>query len=146
VKILVKSLIVWFLLLAVPFQGFASATMLFCAPLESPASVTMSGSTPAPDHDHAVMLTGEHAQHDHHAQSDHALEQHDSHDASPANHHDGGKCNSCAACCFGASMGPSDSVRLPVETQQFTAVPFDTGFVPAVDLALPERPPQASLS
>jgi hypothetical protein len=152
VKILVKSLIVWFLLLAVPFQGFASATMLFCVPLESPASTTISGSVPAPDHDHdhdhdhAAMLTGEHAQHDHHAQDDHALGQHDSHDGTSGSHHDGGKCNSCAACCFGAAMGPSDSVRLPVETQQFTAVPFDTGFVPAVDLALPERPPQASLS
>lgn len=144
VKILVKSLIVWFLLLAVPFQGFASATMLFCAPIQLPASAALAGAGPAPAHDHHAMLAAQHGAHDQ-IQGDRAAGHHDADQASGAGHHDGSKCNSCAACCFGASMAASDSVRLLVEAQHFSAAPFDSGFVPAVELAFPERPPQVSL-
>jgi hypothetical protein len=129
VKILLKSLIVWLLLLAVPFQGFASATMLFCAPIQTPAAVTTAAG-----HDHHAMSMGQGAEHHHDA------------NAKAASHHDGSKCNSCASCCFGASMPPSQTSRLPVETQHFAAIPFKSGAVPTVDLALPERPPQASLT
>lgn len=144
VKILVKSLIVWFLLLAVPFQGFASATMLFCAPMQSPAALTRVSVAAAPAHDHQAMLAMQAAGHDHHGQEVHATGHH-APGASSAGHHDSGKCNACAACCFGASMAPSSSARLAVEMQHFAAAPFDTGFIPTVALALPERPPQASL-
>lgn len=144
-KILVKSLIVWFLLLAVPFQGFASATMLFCAPMQSPATVAFANVAAAPPHDHQAMLAMQAAGGDHHHAQAAQPTGDDAAGASSSGHHDGGKCNTCAACCFGASMAPSASLRLPVETQRFAAAPFDTGFVPVVELALPERPPQASL-
>jgi hypothetical protein len=145
VKILVKSLIVWLLLLAVPFQGFASATMLFCAPMYTPATVVLASVAAAPAHDHQAMLAMQAAGDGHHAQAAEATG-HDPADPSSAGHHDGGKCNSCAACCFGASMAPSASARFPVEAQHFAAAPFAIGFVPAVEPALPERPPQASLN
>lgn len=146
VKILVKSLIVWFLLLAVPFQGFASATMLFCAPMPSSDLVASAAAAPFQHHDHEAMLASQQAEHDHQISADHATAPHGVDHTSMASHHDGSKCNSCAACCFGASIPPSASVRIAFDAQHFAAVPFDTGFVPAVELALPERPPKASLA
>jgi hypothetical protein len=147
VKTLLKSLIVWLMLLAIPFQGFASATMLVCAPMQSAALVNSIAGVPAMTHDHQAMLAGERAEHDHHAANIHAkADQTNPNDESSSSHHAGGKCNSCATCCFGASMAPSHASRIPVETQQFSTIPFDNGFVPTVDLAFPERPPQASLT
>jgi hypothetical protein len=147
VKILLKSLIVWLMLLTVPFQGFASATMLFCAPIQTPTTATTTAAgVPAAAHDHHAMLMEQGAGHPHHAASDPSAHHHDSSSASAASHHDGAKCNSCATCCFGASMPPSQASRIPVEAQQFAAIPFENGFVPTVDPALPERPPQTSLN
>jgi hypothetical protein len=127
VNILVKSLIVWLMLVAIPFQGFASASMLLCAPIQAP-TVEMA----AADHDHHAMMM-EHA----------SAAPADGHDA--ANHHDGGKCNTCASCCFGATMAPGGLPRLPAEAPQLAAFHFEPGHVARVDLALPERPPQTSL-
>ena len=131
-KTVLKSLIVWVLLLAVPFQGFASATMLVCAPIQ-PASLAA-----AAPHDHHAMLAS--SGHEHHAANAGTT------DHQSAGHHAGGKCNSCASCCFGASILPSYVTSVPAATRDFAVVPFDVGFVPAVDLAFPERPPKPSLS
>lgn len=146
VKILVKSLIVWCLLLAVPFQGFASATMLFCAPLTSRDLPATAATAPSPHHDHAAMLAAQHAGHADHLSAAHGATPPGVDHPSAASHHDGSKCNSCAACCIGASMPPSASVPVAVDAQHVAAVPADTGAVPAVALPLPERPPQASLT
>lgn len=132
-NILVKSLIVWLMLVAIPFQGFASASMLLCAPMQAPA-MEMAAST---DHDHHAMLMAQAMEPDSAAPAD-------GHDA--ANHHDGGKCNTCASCCFGAAMAPAGIARLPAESPQLAAFHFEAGHVARVDLALPERPPQTSLT
>ena len=130
-KFFVKSLIVWLMLVAIPFQGFASASMLLCAPLQLPApALEMTASM---DHDHHAMVM------------DHgAAAPTDGHDA--ADHHDGGKCNTCASCCFGAAMAPAGIARLPAGSPQLAAFHFEPGHVARVDLALPERPPQTSLT
>lgn len=138
-KTLLKSLFVWLMLLAVPFQGFASATMMFCAPLDAALVSTAIAAAP---HDHHAMLAAERAQHDHHGA---VASHHDSQDSSPGHHADG-KCNSCAACCFGAAMVPSHVSPIRVDPQFFAAIPFTGGFMPTVDPTLPERPPQASLT
>ncbi|MDP3668123.1 MAG: hypothetical protein WA191_24345 [Telluria sp.] len=120
---MLKALLVWFMLLAVPFQGFASATMLLCAPLPLPLS-----SAPGVQH-------GQHAgsAHQHH-QAGAVADQSD--------HHAGGKCGSCAECCIGALIAPSCLPSLPVAAPHYVAIPFDMGEVPSVDLAFPERPPR----
>lgn len=121
-RIVLKAVLVWFMLLAVPFQGFASATMLLCAPL--PVS-----SAPSVQHE----------QHAAHAGTAH---QHHEAGAGQSDHHAGGKCGSCAECCIGALITPSYLPTLPVAAPHYVAIPFDTGEVPSVDLALPERPPR----
>lgn len=127
-------MLVWLLLLALPFQGFASATMLPCAPVQSPAAMAaapvMDMSVP---HDHQKMLAAHKAALDHHQAGDKATA-----------HHEGGNCKSCAACCPGNIM--VTAFEIVAATPHFAIVPFTTGFIPVVDLALPERPPQASPS
>jgi hypothetical protein len=139
VKVLLKSLLVWLMLLAVPLQGYASATSFLCAPLGT------APQRPAPQLDHPAMSAAQHADHMHTVAVD-TSEHHADTDKASASHHAGGKCSACSACCSGAAMAASQAARMPVQTQQFTVAPFDPGSVPAVDLALPERPPQALLT
>lgn len=136
-KTLAKSLFVWLLLLALPFQGFAAATMLPCAPMQPSAAMTTASMTMgSPHHDHQQMLAAQKAQQD--------GGQHDAQDSTSGQHHDGKNCKSCSACCPGNLMATSLSVA--VLAPHFTAIPFKTGFVPVVEVALPERPPQTSLA
>jgi hypothetical protein len=144
VKILVKSLIVWVLLLAVPFQGFASATMLLCAPMQSRDLVTLTGAASSQHHEHNSILAGQYAEMDCQVPNADATTPHGGDHYSTGVHHDSSNCNACATCCFGTSMPPS--VLVAFEAQPIAVIPFDTGFIPAVALALPERPPQASLA
>jgi hypothetical protein len=144
VKVLLKSLLVWFMLLAVPLQGYASATTLLCAPLGTASGTTVLLQATGTAHDHRAMSAARHADHMHATGADASTHQADASGKPSASHHASAKCDSCSDCCFGAVMAASQATRVPVDAQQFTFIPFDPGSVPAVDLALPERPPQAS--
>ncbi len=135
-KALLRSLLLWFLLAGVPFQGFAAATMLFCAPLPAPpAHVAMDMSQP---HDHAAMLAAQ-------AVGDLAHQGHDgSHHGDASTGH--AKCASAAACCTGAPLAPSLSAAMPPADACFATVPFESAAPAAVDLAGPERPPKFLLA
>lgn len=150
VKTLLKSLIVWLMLLAIPFQGFASATMLVCAPMESMPQLAVMAIAPVSTHHADAAATG----HQHHADAAASGHQHHADDAAhvaaddgaAAHHHADGKCNSCATCCFGAIMAPSSASRIPPEMQHFAFLSFEADRIASVDLAHPERPPQTSLT
>jgi hypothetical protein len=131
-KTVLKAFIVWFMLLAVPVQGFASVTMLLCEPLSLASSHNSS-------HDHAGT------QHDHQAMMAAAGMDHDD-GGSATGHHAGGKCSSCASCYLGAAMTPSYPTPLPVQAPYSGVIPFASSQIPSVDLALPERPPQSSFA
>jgi hypothetical protein len=146
VKLLLKSYLVWFMLLAVPLQGYASATTLLCAPLENASRTMGLLKTPAPGLDHQAMLAARHAGQTHADGAEPSAHRSDASGKTSSSHDAGGKCNTCSTCCFGAAMVASHATRMPVEPQQFTVIPFAPGSVPAVDLALPERPPQTSLT
>jgi hypothetical protein len=119
VKAILRTLIVWLALLAVPFQGFASAAMLSCAP------------PPATAHHQA-------------AAGHHGMQQ-----ATQSHHCDDGqaaqqkaKCSHCAACCVGTALVPSALSAIAPHSRITTAIPADAGPVPSVDLDHPERPPR----
>jgi hypothetical protein len=137
---MLKALIVWVMLLAVPLQGFASATMLLCAPLPVSAEHEHPDVEVETADGHSEMETDSTSRHTHAANVASARHAH-----SPANadHHANSKCGSCASCCSGAAMSPSFASALPVLAPQFEVIPFASGHVPTVDLALPERPPRA---
>lgn len=132
-KNLLKSLIVWLMLLAVPLQGYAAAAMPCCMPAPATAAAAAQG------HDHQAMLAGVHARHAHAAAAALAGSAHDLAGHAPAGHHAG-----CAVCCLGAAMAAPQVPRVQVASQRAAAVRSDSGAVQSVDLALPERPPQAS--
>lgn len=127
VKTVLKSLLVWLLLLALPFQGYAAATMLPCAPAQQSATVRAPVMDMRVPHDHQKMLAAMAAAHD-------------GGDTHSPSHHDGGNCKSCAACCPANLM--VTTIAVAADSPHFAIAPFTTGFIPVVDLALPERPPQ----
>jgi hypothetical protein len=134
VHTLFRSLILWLALLAVPFQGFAAATMLPCAPATSAPQANGHG-TQAAGHGHAAM-------HKHNAPAGHAA----SDSGAAHGHHASAKCGSCAACCIGAAMAPAPTLAVASIAPQSVSIPFDAGHLPAVHPTLPERPPKSSLA
>ncbi|WP_371763418.1 hypothetical protein [Massilia sp.] len=131
-KAILKVLIVWITLLAVPLHGFASATMSSCAPLPAAAPHGHEHDGMADDADLAdVDAHDGHAAPDVH--SDHA----------PSAHHHAGKCAACATCGSCVAMAPSFIAVLPVSAAPSVTVPFDQYLLQSADLALPERPPRA---
>ncbi|MES2105298.1 MAG: hypothetical protein V4634_14855 [Pseudomonadota bacterium] len=87
-KKLVRLFLLCMLILAIPVQGLAAATMLYCG--------TEHHHTMVGDHDHDAQ-----DQHHHDAAATMSGQSHG--DASTAKHAID-KCSSCAACCIGAAM------------------------------------------
>ena len=129
-KNLLKSLLVWLMFAAIPFQGFAAASMLACSP-----TVAVAVQAAPAAHKHCDDMT----------MAD-AAPQASKHDT-PSHHHSAGKCNTCASCCFGAVMAPpAPCLQVPGDMPQVATIPAANGPVATVDLALPERPPKPSLT
>jgi hypothetical protein len=129
VKPILRLLLVCFLLLALPFQAFAAASM---RPLAAPAA-------PAPAHaSMAAELPPCHQQ----------IRNHDSHDRHDghAGQHAKAKCGTCAACCVGAAMASALSPAPALAPPRFVSIPFRAGYLPSVDPVLPERPPSTLLA
>jgi hypothetical protein len=134
VKTILRSLMLWLVLLAVPFQGFAAATMLPCAPSQAHVVAAVANGG------HAMHHAGEHAAMRHGAS-------HGEHDGSASHqHHAHGKCASCAACCIGAALAPAPLATFALAAPASLSVPFRGGHIPSVHPPVPERPPSASLA
>ncbi|MTV39860.1 hypothetical protein [Duganella radicis] len=119
--VLLRSFVVWLMLLALPYQGYAAAQMQLCvAPATTGTAVAMA--MPSGPHDHAAMLA---------AQAGHGDK------SSP---HNNMKCSG-SACC--AAAAPLLALAIPTPLLPSAGVAaFYADFLPAVDLAHPERPPQ----
>lgn len=142
---LVRSLLIWLMVLAVPSQGLAASVLQHCAPVRTPVhsvatvALTMDGH----DHVHAVELPGhdlvQQAQGSEGMTTDGANLDHGKTTAGA------GKCSACAACCPAVGMPPSVSPipTLPAETQalQLPFIEVDS-FVPG---GL-DRPPRTLLA
>lgn len=138
-----RSLIVYCMLLALPYQGYAAAAMMACLP--SPATATAAADAhmvmPAGPHDHAAMMAAMEQAHSEHAAQSSA--QSSDHASSHAGHtHGSAKCGGSACCVAGAPV-LADLLSVPVLPAVSNAVAFYADYLPAVDLAHPERPPQA---
>ena len=127
------------MLLALPFQGLASAAMLSCAhgsqqmPMQMPMQTPADSQQMAPDgHCHDDMAPA--AAPAHHADHDQASHDHD------------GRCSACAACCIGAAMAPAPLVAAAPPSSPQLVVPAASARLLTVDLDLPERPPRPSFA
>ncbi len=125
------------MLLAIPFQGIASAAMLACAHdvVNNAAQGTQQAAHAAPHQDAASSPCHE------------TQKMHDgSHDLAQDAHDHDGNCSACAACCMGAAMAPAASLNPPAPALTSALLVAATGRLAAVDLALPERPPRFPLA
>lgn len=91
----VRLLVLWIMMIAVPFQGYAAAAMLYCGPGHAGATAAVSAE-PSVAHDHAQHPHGDGHGHPHQ-------------EAKPPANDDGGqsvsaaqdtqhKCSTCGAC------------------------------------------------
>ena len=139
-KLIHRSLLVWLLLLALPFQGFAAAGMLARGPSMSMPMHEKADAHAATPMTKAMQTHGGHC-------AGHAQQAGQKHDATPQqNGHHGGKAGACADCCAGAAMAPAVLPALVLAPPHFISIPFRAGHVPSVDPALPERPPRTALA
>lgn len=118
-------------MLALPFQAFASVSML-------PRVVNASLAAHAAP---AAELPPCHQQ----MAKDHIAKPSAAHDGG-AGQHDKGKCGACAACCIGAAMASGMPASLALAPPSATSIPFRAGHLPSVDPVLLERPPSTFLA
>jgi hypothetical protein len=126
VKSTLRLLLVCFLMLALPFQAFAAASML--PPVAAPAApaATLPPCHQAMDMAAVGSMKHENAKHDGHA---------------------GGHAKSkCGACCVGAAMATGLGAALALAPPSTSTIPFRAGLLPSVDPVLLERPPSTLLA
>jgi hypothetical protein len=146
--VLIRTLLIWLLVLAVPAQGAAAATMAFCGPHHHSASANAQ-MQPAGPADHAHQHGTAATAHEHHQTAAPADEASSTSAVSAASAELGDasqhKCSACASCC---SVGAILSSVLAVPAPVFTPTVF-SAVVPSVDeLAAdgPDRPPRIVLA
>lgn len=122
---LLRSLIVWLLLLAVPYQGMAAAAMLACAPAPAKAEHQVGKTERPPCHEAAAPAADA--------------------DKKPAQHAKAGKCASCSACGIGTAAIPARLPALAVHAPATLSSPATAAHLPSVHLDQPERPPRDRL-
>ena len=141
VMTLIRALLIWLLVLAVPAQGAAAATMAFCGPNHHGARAS------------SQVLPAEPGQHAHHGGTPGTVHQHpdlaalaDGHSSfvtQSAASTDAGdavqqKCSACASCC---SVGAILSSLLSVPAPIFIPTVF-SAVVPSVDTLAADGPDQ----
>ena len=137
-KALLRLILLWLLLAGVPLQGFASATMLLCAPPPAHGMTPQQMAHDQPLHDHvATPAAQEHA-----AQHGELHGEHPAPHDSGMTHHGDAKCAGAAFCCTGAPLAGVMPVAPSLPDAGGTAIPFDRAAPAAVDLAGIERPPK----
>lgn len=144
--LLVRTLLTWLLVLAIPAQGAAAATMAFCGPNHrgvDSASTHSEGSSNASEHSHHGDAAPAHEV-DADAGADAAVAD-DASVLTKAGHAAKQKCSACASCCsLGAIL-----TTVPVIPATDSAPTVFATVVPTFDAFAadgPERPPRNVLA
>jgi hypothetical protein len=134
VNTLLRSLIVWLLMLALPWQGMAAAAMVGCAPAPLPAVSV-----------HAAHEAARPPCHDGMAMHDSAV-QPEQPERKAATHHGGAaKCAACAACGIAAVLPAALPPFAPAPPPSLSSLTAER-VLPSVHLDQPERPPRFFLA
>ena len=142
---MIRALLIWLLVLAVPAQGAAAATMALCGPNHHSAGAAAQMQPAAPaGHAHQ---DGAATQGHEHPQAAAVADKESAVSAAAAKIGDASKqkCSACASCC---SVGAILSSVLAVPAPVFTPTVFST-VVPSVDTFAadgPDRPPRFVLA
>lgn len=147
--LLVRSLLMWLLVLAIPVQGVAAATMLYCAPKHSSTLSTLAAESGPSESDPSADVHASGHQPDHHAHA--AIISHgpggadgvsataDLPDGSSLSHQCS-VCGSCSVCGGLLSAEPVTPLLEPAATA-FASLRVDVAPFTADG---PERPPRIS--
>ena len=139
-----RSAVMWLLLLALPLQGYAAATMLNCGPNHHRI---MAAAIAEPDEAHEHTAAGQHHHDTGMADGQHEVTSVDGNgDTPPLPHLDKlvkFKCNACAVCCTGAALPTAIFAFEP-----FPPAMAPESFVPTSHAGFvtdgPDRPPRLS--
>ena len=131
---LLRLLVAFFLVLAVPLQGLAGVTMASCSGTHAVAG------DGAALHGHGAMGHGE--SHGHYEAMHHAG--HDMGHASPGESADGHSCAACAACCSLSVVPAAALATLTAERPSSHPIPFFGSAHASVQARGLERPPSIS--
>jgi hypothetical protein len=127
----------WLLMLALPLQGFAAASMLYCAGQGSTAA--SSGAAPAGGHhaNPAGIASHDHSGHQHAASAD-AARGGPGDDGKAAGH----KCATCAFCAHSVALDAFPPA-LEFGARAQASLPERPVLIAAVLVLLPDKPPRA---
>ena len=141
-RLSIRTCLIWLLMLALPAQALAAATMAFCGPSHhaAPSAWVHQASEPA----HHGQPAGS-AQEAKHQQGVDTLATDEAADpvavAAPADEAAMQKCSACASCCSAAAL-PNPVSLLPAP---FAADAVHAALAPAIDpfaVGGPDRPPR----
>lgn len=136
---MLRLLLTWFLVVAVPLQGFAATSMVVCQAGQHSEAVAIEDHHPAMQ-DSAMAMPMAH----HHVAAATSLAK----SADPHGHHKGHavtKCSVCGACCTSTAVLSGFSVFSPTFAADYFASFVPTP-VPAFIAAGLERPPRISFA
>jgi hypothetical protein len=128
----VRFLVMCLLALAIPLQGMAAVTQMFCHGSGSASSVIQDTVN------HSHHQAADH-HHDQAKSSDHQVSK--SQVAKSLNH----KCSTCAQCCFGTAMLPAP-INLAFDQEVSTFVATSTVLLGEFSPLNLERPPRSFLA
>jgi hypothetical protein len=129
------------LLLALPLQAFAAASMLFCGRVTHDTWLGQAVKALSDQH------IGQTAQVAHQNEGDH-------HDGVVGHHHDGDgnqikhlaeSCSTCSDCCCPTTLLSAEQTSLAFAGSLYTLIPFGTQSIPNSALERLERPPRYTL-
>lgn len=128
---LVRTLLIWLIVMAVPAQGAAAVNMAFCGPTHHGSSAAVAGQpseTANLDHHAATALDPSTA-------SLEPAQQVAAHDT----------CSACASCCLGGAI-PSAGLAVPASAVASTVFSALMATVDAFATDGPDRPPRLVLA
>jgi hypothetical protein len=131
---ILKTLLLWLLIAALPVQGMAAVMKASCGPAHHGAMPTV---TTVNEHHHDQHASHEHEHHDHaiaHSDSTASGSAMTTDQSSAGHQHENSSCSACAACCAGAVAPPSALLLAPVhgssEAVLISPAPLVTGHIP----------------
>lgn len=137
-KTLARTLLVWFVLFAIPFQGFAAAATACTHGMAPGTAAPSTMSKHKGQHGHAAKPPC------HQQVVAQADSQHDATGGDEQPHQK--KCGNCSACSVGAAMAPASPGSSPDCCPCSCCPSAAPARVAAIDPELPERPPRTLLA
>jgi hypothetical protein len=136
---MLRALLIWLLVLALPAQGALAASMAFCGPKHH-ASAGASQPTPQAAHEHHL-----HAPHDAGGAAEATASPVPPLDSATAGHGDMQSCSVCASCCSGAAI-QGTVPKLPSVEPAATVFVTVVFVIEAFTADGPDRPPRHRLA